>query len=234
MHPLSELEDRLGHRFVRRELLLQALRHPSWVNEHPKDGLQDNQRLEFLGDAVLQLALSEWLYALYPQAQEGELTRTRASLVREESLALLAAELKLGAHLSLGRSEDHAAGRSRPSTLADAFEAILAAISLDAGADAARRIAVELVSRRWPDPAAKEASDNPKGRLQELLGGEGKRPVYELIERSGEEHRPVFRVGVKLGNQLLGEGAGSSRRAAEQVAAAAALQKLGADGSLPG
>ncbi len=226
MPPLTELEKQLGHRFVRRELLLQALRHPSWVNEHPKEGLQDNQRLEFLGDAVLQLALSEWLYQLYPQAQEGELTRTRAALVREESLALLGAELQLGLYLSLGRSEDHAAGRSRPSTLADAFEALLAAIALDAGAETARRIAVTLISRRWPDPAAKEAQENPKGRLQELLGVEGKRPIYELIERIGEEHKPVFRVAVKVGNTVLGEGEGTSRRNADQQAAAAALSKL--------
>jgi ribonuclease-3 len=225
MNPES-LQALLGHRFSRTELLVQALTHPSVVYEQTAPG-PDNQRLEFLGDAVLQLCLTQYLFHQFPHLDEGHLTKLRARLVSRPALEQAARRLRLGEHLLLGRGEERNAGRNRPNILADAFEAIIGAVFLDAGfAEASHAI------HRWLDPQLREVAEqpgdhNPKGDLQEWLQGRGKgTPFYELLEESGPDHAKHFTVAVRLGDTTLGTGNGSSKKNAEISAAADALRNL--------
>ncbi len=221
------LEEMLGYTFQDRELLLQTLTHKSYVNENRhKDGgddLLDNERLEFLGDAVLELMVSETLYAQFPAKPEGELSRMRSQIVNTEALARFSAKLGLGNFLRLGRGEGKQGGRQRTSLLADAFEALLAALYLDGATAVLQGLVKELVNRElvssWVDY---------KSQLQERLQEEGGRlPVYELVARQGADHQPLFFVEVRNEcGSLLGSGSGSSRKSAEQEAAGDALQKL--------
>ena len=216
------MTDSIGHRFTRPELLAQALRHRSAGTPH-------NERLEFLGDALVDLIVAEALYALWPQADEGALTRARAELVRESSLAAIARTLDLGAWLTLGPGEMKSGGHRRDSILADAVEAIVAAIHLDAGFEACRAVVLP-----WFEPAIaalpppNKVGKDAKTRLQEWLQGrQHPLPVYALISEDGEEHARTFRVSCSLVRpEMVTEGQGSSRRAAEQVAAEAALARI--------
>ena len=228
---LGELEEILDYSFRNRELLLQALTHKSYVNENRhKDGagsnLIDNERLEFLGDAVLELLVSEILYSQYPDKPEGELSRMRSQIVNTEALARFAGKLGLGNFLRLGRGEERQGGRLRTSLLADVFEALLAALYLDSAAEILQGLVEELVTRElissWVDY---------KSQLQEMLQEEtGKPPVYELVARQGADHQPLFFVEVHDDcGRLLGAGNGPSRKSAEQRAAGDALQALQVD-----
>lgn len=211
-----------GHAFADQGLLLQALSHRS-------AGAPHNERLEFLGDALLNLIVAEQLYLRWPKADEGAMTRARAELVRESALAGLARELDLGARLTLGPGEMKTGGHRRDSILADALEAIVAAVYLDAGFDACRAAVLP-----WFEPLLAalpplhQVGKDAKTRLQEWLqAGQRPLPVYALIEESGDDHDKTFRVGCTLGDpSMTTEGRGSSRRVAEQAAAEAALQRI--------
>lgn len=213
------MTDPLGHVFGSPALLAQALRHRS-------AGAPHNERLEFLGDALVNLFIAEALYARWPTADEGALTRARAELVRESSLASIARTLELGARLTLGPGELKSGGHRRDSILADTVEAIVAAIYLDAGFDACREAVLawfELPMEALPAPG--KVAKDAKTRLQEWLQARQRPlPIYELLAEEGEEHARLFRVSCSLAQPaLVAEGEGTSRRAAEQVAAEAAL-----------
>jgi ribonuclease-3 len=217
----AALEKRLGHQFADPRLLEQALTHRS-------RGADNNERLEFLGDGVLGCAVADELYARFPQLSEGKLTRLRASLVREEALAEVAKTLGLGAFLRLGEGELAAGPEPRPSILADALEALLGAVFLDAGYDAARKTVLAafgpLIERLDPERPAKDA----KTRLQEVLQAKHRRlPQYEVVAVTGEAHRQAFVVECSVAElDLRAKGSGTSRQRAEQQAAKAMLEQL--------
>ena len=218
------MEERITHCFARQELLTQALTHRS-------AGAPHNERLEFLGDALVNLFIAEALYEHWPHADEGALTRARAELVRESALAPIARQLDLGTKLILGPGEMKTGGHRRDSILADALEAVVAAIYLDAGFEASRSVVMpwfEAAMQSLPPPH--KVGKDAKTRLQEWLQGRQKPlPVYALLSESGEDHAKTFLVACTLQQPpLVTQGEGGSRRAAEQVAAEAALQALGA------
>ena len=218
MDPADWLQQRLGCSFADTRLLFQALTHRSV-------GSANNERLEFLGDAVLSFVVAEMLFEAHPEASEGELSRYRASLVSGEALGAIALELGLGAYLRLGEGELKSGGQQRASILADALEALIGAVYLDRGLDAARALATRLLQRRLDElPGASELKD-PKTRLQEWLQGRGlPLPVYEVLEISGEPHEQLFRVRCDIGElAIAAEAEGSSRRRAEQEAASLVL-----------
>jgi ribonuclease III len=222
---LRDLALRLGHRFQDPGLLDRALRHSSYANENPGAG-PSNEQLEFLGDAVLSLTVSNLLLAVYPQSSEGELSRGRAALVNARQLAALARQLDLGAHLLLGRGEEQQAGRDKPSLLADALEAVLAAVFLDGGLRAAADLTQRLFAPYLESPGAPFWQDF-KTALQEFTQPRYKAsPTYELIEESGPGHAKNFLVEVELLGQPLARGTGRSKKQAEQRAARKALEIL--------
>ncbi|MDR7098201.1 ribonuclease-3 [Lysobacter niabensis] len=214
----------LAYRFSRQDLLTQALTHRS-------AGAPHNERLEFLGDALVNLLIAEALYQHWPQADEGALTRARAELVRESALAPIARQLDLGAKLILGPGEMKSGGHRRDSILADALEALVAAIYLDAGFETCRAVVLPwFQSAMEALPPPHKVGKDAKTRLQEWLQGKQKPlPVYALLSESGDDHAKTFRITCTLQQPVLvTEGEGGSRRAAEQMAAEAALQALGA------
>jgi ribonuclease-3 len=224
--PLAALHQRLGYQFRDVNLLRLALTHPSVAHESGKE-IEHNQRLEFLGDAVLGLILSRALYEKFPDSDEGPLTKSRAKLVNRKTLAEHARSLNLGAHLVLSHGEENSGGRERASALADAFEALLGAIFLDRGFDAAR----EFILREFADDftALEEISgiDNPKGELQELLQAKSPNaPEYQILSASGPDHDRNFECAVLHDGTELARGSGKSKKAAESDAALAALKKL--------
>jgi ribonuclease-3 len=224
--PPERLFQTIAHVFADQALAERALRHRSAGADH-------NERLEFLGDALLGFVIAEALYAAFPQADEGQLSRLRAALVKREALAEVARELDLGDYLTLGPGELRTGGQSRTSTLADALEAVLGAVYLDGGFEAAsgviRRLFLSRIDRLDPEVQGKD----PKTRLQELLqAGHRPLPVYEVLDTRGEQHRQTFRVRCALADRSI-EATGSSRRRAEQAAAARmleALEEIGPDG----
>jgi ribonuclease-3 len=225
----DELQTRLGYTFRDTALLRLALTHPSVAHERGPP-VQTNQRLEFLGDAVLQLVLTRELYDRFPDLGEGPLTKARAKLVNRRALAERARGLDLGAHLTLSRGEELHGGRDRPSALADAFEAVLGAVLLDGGFDAARELIVRKFGPALEDLAVTPVLDNPKGELQEFLqAGSLEAPQYRVVSASGPDHDRVFECTVHHGGEELARGAGKSKKAAESEAALAALRKLKAE-----
>jgi ribonuclease III len=222
--PLDRLQVRLGYEFKDPALLELAVTHPSFLPEHPPVRFS-NQRLEFLGDAVLQLVLTEELFRLFPDDREGPLSRRRASLAKGLSLVTLARQLEIDTSLRLGTSEESSGGRARPSTLEDAFEAIVGALYLDSGLETTRRIVLALYGPLSQRLAATEGEDNPKGRLQELIqpkhGNHALR--YEVTAIEGQDHAREFLVAVWLHGEELGHGRGPSKKLAEEGAAREAL-----------
>lgn len=226
MADLAELQQRLGHNFAHASLLRLALTHPSVTHEQA-ERIQTNQRLEFLGDAVLQLALSAALYEKFPQLGEGALTKTRARLVNRDALAARARALGLGAHLILALGEDKHGGREKNSALADAFEAILGAIFLDGGFATASEFILREFSAALAETAGTDGIENPKGELQELLQSKSDHaPVYEDIAATGPDHNRTFESRVLHEGIELARGSGGSKKAAESNAALAALTQL--------
>lgn len=215
---LNELEQALGYTFCDKSLLENALRHSSYANENRKNNLSSNERLEFLGDSILGFVVAEHLYRTFPELPEGDLTRMRAELVCEGSLAAVAAELKLGRYLCLGHGEAASGGRERASINADAVESIIAAAYLDGGFDAAKALIYRLIL----DGKAhrKPVNSDFKTQLQELIQREKNQTLkYCLVEESGPDHNKVFRVIVLLNDHIIGEGSGRSKKRAEQAAA---------------
>ncbi|MBD9157827.1 ribonuclease III [Laedolimicola intestinihominis] len=218
---LEELENKLGYHFHDRRLLEHALCHSSYANERHWDRLQNNERLEFLGDAVLELATSEFLYQNYPTMPEGEATRTRASIVCEQTLALCARDLGLGEWLRLGKGEELTGGRDRDSITSDAMEALLGAIYLDGGFANAKEFVHHFILN---DIEHKKLFYDSKTILQEQIQSETEEPIhYELVKEEGPDHNKRFTVNVVLGEKVLGSGSGRTKKAAEQEAAYRAL-----------
>ena len=222
-HPLT---DRLGHRFRDPALLRLALTHPSISHELSTDQ-EHNQRLEYLGDAVLQLALSRELYDRHPGLDEGPLTKIRAQMVNQSSLAEQGRALELGEHLILSRGEQINGGRERASILADAYEAVLGAIFLDGGYDLARAFVLRTFASQLAEAANDSGLDNPKGALQEIIQSfSSEAPQYQVLNATGPDHDRSFECAVFHLGQELGRGDGKSKKLAETKAAAAALDLL--------
>ncbi len=234
--PLHDLMAKIGHEFGNARLLEEAMTHRSYSVER---GLPfDNQRLEFLGDAVLQIIITEHLYARYPQEPEGRLTKMRSALAQQSTLAMLAGLLGLQAHVRVGRGERRANGHERISTLCDAFEALAGAIYLDGGLASASHCLSPLFEPICQAPEDLLPTLNPKGMLQEFVQEKwSTKPVYELTETTGPDHGRQFRVSVSVNGESLGEGVASSRKSAESMAAATALthlrQRQPADAAVP-
>ena len=221
----KNLENAIGYQFKTVALLQNALSHSSYANEQFHNSLKSNERLEFLGDSVLGMVVAEHLYRAFPQRPEGELTRMRADMVCETSLAAIADTLHLGDYLLLGRGEEQGGGRSRPSILADAVESVIAAIYLDGGFAAAENFIKKFVLCHVP--VTKLQNADYKTALQELVQQEkGQAVVYTLTGQSGPDHNKQFVVQVSLNGRVIGEGTGTSKKRAEQSAAHAALEKL--------
>ena len=226
---LALLSAALGYAFGQPQLLRQALTHRSLINERPSEsqGQEHNERLEFLGDAVVDLSVGHQLMERLPQAREGELSKLRAMLVSEASLALSAERLGLGSHLRLGRGEEQTGGRRKASILADALEAVLGAIFLDGGFGAADATVRRLLGSLLETAVDGALDRDHKTRLQELAQGQlHQMPRYEVLEERGPDHAKVFTVGVFLGERELARAEGHSKKAAEQHAACRALEAL--------
>lgn len=223
---LEQFEERIGYHFRHQLLITQALTHPSYYFEHDS-ATGDYQRLEFLGDAVLGMLLAEQLYHLHPAADEGTLSRFRAALAGEGSLAAIARSCGYGEFIRLGRGERRSDGSDKDSILADVFEATLAAVYLDGGFDAARQVVTRLLGELLCEPLKAAASGDAKSALQELLSARHlPPPVYVLLEESGPPHDRLFSFAVLCGEATIGTGMGRSKKLAHQAAAADALHSL--------
>lgn len=224
--PLTALQDALNIRFNNQGLLLQAFTHSSHVNEHKAGLNRDNERLEFLGDAVLELAVSEYLYQRYKNLSEGELTKLRASIVCEASLVQFATELRFGEYVRLGKGEENTGGRSRPALLADLFEAFIGALFLDQGFEAVRSFLQERMFTQLAEDGSLTQTDY-KTELQEWVQGKGLGTLqYDIIEEKGPAHDREFIAEVSANGQVWGRGNGRSKKEAEQHAASNALKIL--------
>ena len=222
---MKTLETKLGYQFQNPKLLDHALTHSSYANEHHLGSISSNERLEFLGDSVLGMIVADHLYRTFPDLPEGDLTRIRANLVCEGSLVLVAKEWDLGRYLKLGKGENACGGRSRPSILADAVEAVLAAVFLDGGLAHDRDIIQRFLLDRMEQVT--RASRDHKTYLQELVQRKsGQVLSYELIGESGPDHNKTFQMQVLLNGQPIGQGTGHSKKEAEQAAANAAIERL--------
>jgi ribonuclease-3 len=227
MTDLQAIQERLGVRFRDLSLLQRALTHRSYLNEHPEHLLEDNERLEFLGDAVLDFIAGAWLYHRFPEMDEGSLTRLRAGLVRTETLAQFALHFRLGASLLLGRGEDESGGRTRYKNLCGAFEALVGALYLDQGMEAARAFGEPLLGPALDDILKRAADKDAKSMLQEWSQASlGLTPIYRTVASRGPDHAKEFTVAVIIGNTECGRGTGHSKQVAAQVAAQQALEAI--------
>lgn len=224
MNLQREFEERIGYQFQNRKLLTQALTHSSYANEHHLGKQADNERLEFLGDAVLEIVSSEFLFHRYPKYPEGELTRLRASMVCEPTLAFCTRELELGKYLLLGKGEDMTGGRERKSILSDALEAVIGAVYLDGGFANAKEFIFRFVLN---DIEHKQLFFDSKTILQEIVQGNYSEELhYELISEEGPDHDKKFVVEARIGTAVYGQGTGRTKKSAEQEAAYHTLLQL--------
>lgn len=224
-HDIRELEALLGHSFADTSLLQTALTHRSHANERREARAEDNEKLEFLGDAVLDLIISQYLMGRFPTLSEGELSMTRAQMVSEAGLSRVAMGLSLGDWLRLGKGEERSGGRDKASILSDALEAVVAALYLDGGLETARQFVLAHFEAHTPSQPGL-GSDN-KTRLQELVQGRWKStPVYEIVGETGPDHDKTFEVAVLVGGEEKARASGHSKKAAEQLAAALAVEVL--------
>jgi ribonuclease-3 len=233
----AAFEERLRYKFSTKELLERALTHSSAVPELRTASVEvagyvllprDNERLEFLGDAVLELLTSEYLLSTFPEWSEGQLSKSRARIVNASSLEAAARRLRLGEHLRLGRGEEKTGGREKQTLLADAFEAVIAAIYLDGGLGAAREVLRKILFEQALEERGESIADSDrKSALQELLQGQGKPPAeYRLAGESGPDHQKVFQIEVWIDGECMARGEGSTKKEAEQRAARIALEQL--------
>lgn len=230
------LEERLGYKFSTRQLLERALTHSSAVPELRGNSTEetaaslprDNERLEFLGDAVLELLTSEYLLANFPEWSEGQLSKSRARIVNAGSLEMAARRLRLGEHLRLGRGEEKTGGREKQTLLADAFEAVIAAVYIDGGLGAARELLRRVLFEQALEERGERISESDrKSALQELLQGRGQSPAeYRLAGESGPDHQKTFQIEVWIDGECMATGEGSTKKEAEQCAARSALELL--------
>jgi len=223
---LSDLEKALTLRFKDKDLLQKVFVHRSYLNEHPKFKLDNNERLEFLGDAVLELIVTEYLYRNYTNP-EGELTNWRSALVKGEMLSKVAARLKIGDYLLLSKGEEKSGGKNRELILANTFEALIGAIYMELGYKGAKKFVEEHLIKELDEILEKKLYQDSKSHLQEWSQeSNGATPTYKIISETGPDHAKVFTVGVSVGKEILAEGTGSSKQKAEQQAAFAAVKKL--------
>ena len=225
MKALDKLEESIAYEFRNKALLTQALTHSSYAHESEDSGIEDNERLEFLGDAVLEIAVSDYLYKNYEKSTEGELTKLRASLVCEPTLAVCAGEISLGEYIRLSHGENASGGRERKSILSDAFEALIGAIYLDGGLEQASTF---IYDRLLSDIEQKQLFFDSKTRLQERVQGSELGTIeYELLRIEGPDHARHYTTRVLVGGKDFGTGCGTSKKASEQEAAYKALVKMG-------
>ena len=224
MGKLNELEQKIGYRFSDFSYLEHAMRHSSYCNEQKMDRFMNNERLEFLGDAVLELVTSEFLYLNYPKMPEGEATRKRASMVCEQTLALCAKEIELGSYLYLGKGEDHTGGRERASVISDALEALIGAIYLDGGFTSAKEFVERFILNGIEE---KQLFFDSKTIFQEMMQSITTEPIhYKMVGEEGPDHCKTFTIELFVGEQSAGIGSGKSKKAAEQAAAYDAIKKI--------
>ena len=222
---LTELENRIGYKFRNFDLLVQAMTHSSYANEHKAAKMKDNERLEFLGDAVLEVTSSEYLFHNYPDLPEGDLTKLRASIVCEPTLALCTKEIELGSYLQLGKGEEHTGGRHRDSIVSDAMEALIGAIYLDGGFANAKEFILKYIMK---DIENKQLFYDSKTILQEIVQAKyGETIHYQLLEETGPDHDKSFQVAVFIGEVQYGIGTGRTKKSAEQEAAYRSILRLG-------
>lgn len=225
---MKSLEENLQYSFRNEKLLVNALTHSSYANE-ARDGIPSNERLEFLGDSVLSIVVSEYIYKKFRNLPEGELTKLRASLVCEKSLCQFSRELEIGKYLRLGKGEEKGGGRERDSILADAFEAVLAAIYIDGGFEVAKKHVMRFITDELKH-TDDEVFKDYKTALQEIIQRNPEESVsYILTGESGPDHDKVFEVEVRLNSNTIGKGVGKNKKQAEQFAAKEALHLMGAD-----
>jgi ribonuclease III len=226
MTPLQEFQSKLGITFQDQSLLERALIHRSYLNEHASLGLEHNERLEFLGDAVLELAVTDFLYRSYPNP-EGDLTNWRSALVKTESLAAVAEQLDLAQFFKLSKGEAKGNARSHSLISANAVEALIGAVYLDQGYETARQFIADHIIARLDDILKTGTWMDPKSRFQETAQDQfGLTPAYKVLGEDGPDHDKTFSIGVYVGDKLFGKGSGSSKQAGQQAAAAAALKKV--------
>lgn len=225
---LLALTEAIGFSFHNLAYLDQALTHSSYANENPGAEIGDNERLEYLGDAILGFLVAEWLFRRYPKAQEGELTSLRIFVVRSESLARVGRELQLGQYLRMGRGEEASGGREREANLCAAFEALVGALYLDRGLETTRSLVNALLETRSAEIEQQRSIKNAKSYLQEYTQSAMQiTPAYAIIAERGPDHDRRFVARVMVGDEIWGEGSGRSKQAAEQAAAAAAIEQRG-------
>ena len=228
MAELSDFEKRIKHTFNDRRLLEQAFTHRSYLNENREVGREHNERLEFLGDAVLELVVTEFLYAKYPDKPEGDMTAYRAALVNTQSISAAAKHLGMNDYLLLSRGEARDTGRARQIILANAFEALIGAIHLDAGYEAAKGFIAEQLFHKTDDVVSKRLWQDAKSRFQELSQEKHSiTPSYKMLDQSGPDHEKQFVIGAFIGKEKIATGAGRSKQEAEQDAAQKALVAKG-------
>jgi ribonuclease-3 len=231
MTELLKLEQTLGLAFVDKSLLQRALIHRSYLNEHPDFPLEDNERLEFLGDAVLDFVTGEYLYNRFPELREGSLTSLRSALVRREALADFASQLALGEYLLMGHGEAESGGRSRPANLCAAFEALVGALYLDQGLDVVCSFLEPLVEPEVARTLEENSDKDAKSLLQELVQGRIQRtPRYVTVGESGPDHAKQFTIEVTIGRKAYAQGTGRNKQQAAQDAARQALERIDAEG----
>ena len=224
---MIELENKIGYHFNNKDLLKEALTHSSYANEHKAQKIKYNERLEFLGDAVLSIVVSDYIFKNCPELPEGELTKLRASLVCEKSLFKFAKMINLGSFLVLSKGERNNGGSNRPSILSDAFEALIAAIYIDGGMECAAKHILNFVIPEIKNSKQKKIKDY-KTTLQEIIQkNPGEQLEYVLVNESGPDHNKHFVVEVHLNSNVIGKGGGRSKKEAEQQAAREALELMG-------
>jgi ribonuclease-3 len=227
MSKLKELEKETGYTFKDPGNLVLALTHSSYANEKKAAGLKSNERLEFLGDSVLNIVTSDYIYRNYPELHEGEMTRTRAAVVCEASLMRCAERIRLGEYLFLGKGEENTGGRTRSSILSDAFEALIGAIYIDGGISAARRFILRYMEDIYQDIDRQNEFRDYKTMFQEIIQKQSDQKIsYRILDESGPDHDKTFTAQVLVGNEPYGEGKGRSKKEAEQNAAKDAINNM--------
>lgn len=223
---MKGLEEKLGYEFKDKSLLMTALTHSSYANENRKRNIKDNERLEFLGDSILGVTVASYLYKNRPDLPEGRMTRLRAELVCEQSLARVAEKLELGKYMRLGKGEEQGGGRKRPSITADAMEAVIAALYLDGGYNRAGSFISRYILEPFEEGQELSDRDN-KTELQEIVQRKsGQVLTYELTGEDGPDHNKTFTFSVSLNDKVIGTGSGHNKKEAEQAAAGEALRKM--------
>lgn len=224
---VEEFEQRTNYSFVNKKLLKLALTHSSYANEMKRNNYENNERLEFLGDAVLDMVVSEYMYSKFPYMLEGELTKLRAAVVCEASLAGLARNISLGNYLLLGKGEESTGGRNRDSILADTYEAVIGAITMDGGVEQASKYILNFLVPELEKTKNNFHTLDCKTHLQEVIQKTSKMPLnYRIVDEHGPDHNKIFVAEVSHGTKVLGKGQGKSKKEAEQIAAHDALKNM--------